>query len=280
MYNSYNIIADMAVSSLLEEAETTPKPGLVDRRNSGAHSDMDYPLFVQSSNSLRAYFAECAKLGSMGLSMKDLAQNLRKAGIAAEKKMFEATRGVNTQKGLVFSMGIVCAGFSSLVAEKSQIDDSSLKERFALISSSLLENEKTADSNGLRALTSTGIGGIRKEALSGFETCFEQGIGTLRKSFEKGRTSNGAAVEALLALISFCEDSNVVHRGGTEALHFVRERAKEILSRDYEEGTLLKKTSQFDDECIEKNISPGGAADLLALTLMIHKITTQKERLL
>lgn len=278
MYNSYKYISDAAVSSLLEEVETTPKPGLVDKRNSGAHRDMDYPLFVQSSNSLREYFEECARLGAIGLVADDLATELRKAGLAAEKKMFHVTGGVNTQKGLVFSMGIVCAGWSALVAEKSQIDDDSLRNRFAEISRVLLKNDKVTDSNGFRACEETGIGGIRKEALSGFATCFEQGIGTLRTAVSEGKNYNQACVETLLALMAVCEDSNAVHRGGIEALKFVQSKASILLAKNYDEKTLLDETSQFDDECIKRNISPGGAADLLALTLMIHKITTQKER--
>ena len=278
MHNSYNIISDAAVSSLLEEVGTTPKPGLVDKRNSGAHRDMDYPLFVKSSNSLAEYYRECARLGALGLPQAELTVKLRKAGVAAEEKMFEATGGVNTQKGLIFSMGIMCAGWSTLIEEESQIDDEHLRNRFAEISGLLLTNDSATKTNGLKVLEKTGVGGIRKEALSGFANCFEPGVRTLREALARGRSFNGAAVETLLTLMTACEDSNVVHRGGIEALRFVKTTAAEILSRNYDEKTLLEDTSRFDDECIRGNISPGGAADLLALTLMIHKITTQKER--
>ena len=278
MPKTYTYIAELAVASLLEEVETTPKPGLVDKENSGAHTDMDYPLFVKSSNSLKAYFEECAKLGAMNLAFEDLARELRKAGLLGEKRMFEATKGINTQKGLVFSMGVICAGWSSLITEKSQIDDYALKERFACISKALLEKDIAASTNGLKVLENTGVGGIRKEAISGFSTCFEQGTRTLRTALKEGKGYNEACVLTLLALMSTCQDSNVVHRGGKDALDFIKTRSAEILAQDYDQITLLEKTSQFDDECIKRNISPGGSADLLALTLMIHKITAQKER--
>ena len=273
MHNSYNTISDAAVSSLLEEVGTTPKPGLVDKRNSGAHRDMDYPLFVKSSSSLAEYYRECARLGALGLPQAELTVKLRKAGVAAEEKMFEATGGVNTQKGLIFSMGIMCAGWSTLIEEESQIDDENLRNRFAEISGLLLTNDSAMKTNGLKVLEKTGVGGIRKEALSGFASCFETGARTLREALARGRSFNGAAVETLLTLMTACEDSNVVHRGGIEALRFVQTTAAEILSRNYDEKTLLEDTSRFDDECIRRNISPGGAADLLALTLLAHFMT-------
>lgn len=278
MYNSYKYISDAAVSSLLEEVETTPKPGLVDKRNSGAHRDMDYPLFVKSSNSLRDYFEECARLGATEQDQEILTAELRQAGRKAEKKMFEATGGVNTQKGLIFSMGVMCAGVASIFRENSTINDKILQSRFAQLSAKLLRCETNGNSNGQVVLAKTGVGGIRKEALSGFESCFEPGVRTLRKALSEGKNYNAAAAETLLSLMTVCEDSNVVHRGGTEALYFVQTTAKNILARNYDEEKLLEETSQFDDECIKRNISPGGAADLLALTLMIHKITAQKER--
>ena len=104
------VIGKMAADALRAEAAATPKPGLVDMENSGAHRDMDYPLFLTSCSALEPYFAECAEIGSRAPEddSRQALQSLREAGLEAEKAMFSATGGVNTHKGLIFSMGILC----------------------------------------------------------------------------------------------------------------------------------------------------------------------------
>ena len=101
-------IGETAQRALLNEALTTPKPGLVDRENSGAHRDMDLFSFAGSACTLRSYFEDCAGIGAEGADF----MRLRYAGLEAEDKMFAAAK-VNTHKGAIFSLGILCcaAGF-------------------------------------------------------------------------------------------------------------------------------------------------------------------------
>jgi len=108
--------SNLAVKSLLDEVHTTPKPGLVDYRNNGSHRDMDIPLFEKSADTLKPYFSKCFSIGkeTSALSCDETFALLRKAGIKAEKAMYEATGGVNTHKGVIYSMGILCASLGRL----------------------------------------------------------------------------------------------------------------------------------------------------------------------
>ena len=294
-YDGYKI-ADLAVRALICEVDTTPKPGLVDRENNGAHTDMDHFLFLRSALALRNCFVQCADLGLTGTVSAD---ELRRIGLAGEASMFEATGGVNTHKGLIFSLGIVCAACGRLLAQKITLDENAfdgairfeaeeLRKSCAEIAKLLLcddaaeagaprsgavaGEEKT---HGEEVRQITGISGVKGEALSGFETAFDVGLPVLREVLDRMGEMNEACVETLIHLLARTEDSNLVYRGGLEGLEFVRTRAKELLEQygaelSFEEG--LEAIRELDRECIERNLSPGGCADLLAITIMLHFI--------
>ena len=289
-YDGYQI-ADLAVRSLICEVDTTPKPGLVDRENNGAHTDMDHFLFLRSALALRNCFVQCADLGLTGTVSAD---ELRRIGLAGEASMFEATGGVNTHKGLIFSLGIVCAACGRLLAKKMTSDENAfdgairfeadeLRKSCAEIAKLLLETgaprsgavageEKT---HGEEVRKATGISGVKGEALSGFGTAFDVGLPVLREALDRMGEMNEACAETLIHLLARTEDSNLVYRGGLEGLEFVRTRAKELLEQygaelSFEEG--LEAVRELDRECIERNLSPGGCADLLAITIMLHFI--------
>ncbi|MBQ6949309.1 MAG: triphosphoribosyl-dephospho-CoA synthase [Firmicutes bacterium] len=294
-YDGYKI-ADLAVRSLICEVDTTPKPGLVDRENNGAHTDMNHFLFLRSALALRNCFVQCADIGLTGTVSAD---ELRRIGLAGEASMFEATGGVNTHKGLIFSLGIVCAACGRLLAQKITLDENAfdgairfeaeeLRKSCAEIAMLLLcvdaaeagaprsgavaGEEKT---HGEEVRQITGISGVKGEALSGFETAFDVGLPVLREVLDRMGEMNEACVETLIHLLARTEDSNLVYRGGLEGLEFVRTRAKELLEQygaelSFEEG--LEAIRELDRECIERNLSPGGCADLLAITIMLHFI--------
>lgn len=257
-------IGDMAVRALQLEAATTPKPGLVDRENNGAHQDMDYALFIRSSESLRDCFTQCAEAGAD-------AQKLREIGIRGEAVMFETTNHVNTHKGLIFSMGILCGALGELTERGDDFDEKDVQHLCARLAAELLLVDTARDTHGLRVLEETGVKGVRGEALSGFESVFGMSLLRLREAVDEGHTFEQAMVKTLLALMSKTEDSNLVHRGGQAGLAFVQERAAEILARaDLREDEGMMLVRDFDESCIAKNLSPGGSADLLALTAMLY----------
>lgn len=266
-YNEYiTEIGDLAVRALVYELATTPKPGLVDKENSGAHSDMDYDMFMKSAKCLRHCYEQCA-LAGFEYQKEPIQWRLRKIGLAGEKEMFKVTGGVNTHKGLVFSLGIICAALGTL-GEYKNLEAASLQMRCRKIARMILEiNNTPGNTHGNQVYAKTGIYGAKGEALSGFNTAFKVGLPALRKALSKGYSGNDAMVMALLNLMTVSEDSNVVYRGGLEGLEFVKTKAEEILN-DFS----IEAVRQFDEECIKRNLSPGGSADLLAITAMLHMI--------
>ena len=285
-YDGYKI-ADLAVRALICEVDTTPKPGLVDRDNNGAHTDMNHFMFLRSALALRPCFVQCADLGLGGMVSAD---ELRQIGLAGETAMFEATGGVNTHKGLVFSLGILCAACGILLVQKNAQDENDfdgairfeaeeLQNTCAQIAAVLLgemPGQKGAPRSGAVAEThgevvrrETGISGVKGEALSGFETAFSLGLPVLRDALDRVGEMNEACVETLIHLLAKTDDSNLVYRGGLEGLEFVRTRAEELLSDDPGDMDAIR---ELDRECIERNLSPGGCADLLAITIMLHLV--------
>lgn len=272
MHNEiFYMIGDMAVEALKLEAAATPKPGLVDRANNGAHQDMDYGMFLRSSESLRNCFRNCAKAGANH-------EELRQAGITGEQCMYAATNHVNTHKGLVFSMGILCGALGALAGADDDFDEKDVQKLCAEIAKKLLERDEAENTHGLKVLVQTGIKGVRGEALSGFESAFGIGLLTLREAVGDSYSFEQAMVKALLALMAHTEDSNLVHRGGEKGLQFVREHSAAMLTHvDLRREEDMEMVKAFDEICIEKNLSPGGSADLLALSAMLYLFFERKE---
>jgi triphosphoribosyl-dephospho-CoA synthase len=128
-------------------------------------------------------------------------------------------------------------------------------------------NNAPSNTHGNLVYAKTGIYGAKGEALSGFNTAFKVGLPALRKALSEGYSGNDAMVITLLNLMTVSEDSNVVYRGGLEGLEFIKNESKLILN-DFDIGAVR----EFDSECIKRNLSPGGSADLLAVTAMLHMI--------
>jgi len=275
MQKMHKYIGNLAVRALKLEAGATPKPGLVDRENNGAHKDMDYPMFLASSEVLRQCFEDCAAAGMAGAGADDY----RAIGLAGEKAMYETTNHVNTHKGLIFSMGILCGALGDLSSRTADFDEADVQRLCARLASQLLSKDAAKDTHGLDVLEKTGVSGIRGEALSGFESAFGLGLTTLRESVEEGYDLEPAMVRTLLALMANTEDSNVVHRGGEKGLRFVKEHAAAMFSHvDLRREADMEMVRAFDEICIEKNLSPGGSADLLALTAMLYLFFEEKRK--
>ena len=269
-------ISGQAVDSLLAEVHVGPKPGLVDRFNSGAHRDMDESTFIRSAESLRGYFADCA-YGGMYLGLtgdESITDSLVSLGKDAEKTMLSATGGINTHKGAIFSMGIfACAAGMSDAAEVSRGAESgnapgrSFRENVLWLGRKLSGLTVSDDTAGARIKEEHGIGGIRSEAAAGYPTVFDTGLPVLKAGLASDDTE-AAALKALTAIIAEAEDTNVIARGGTEASKWLKSEAAGILKKSGTSGFDIREAfADLDRKCIEKNISPGGSADLLGLCL-------------
>lgn len=247
-------LADLAVEALVREVELTPKPGLVDQDNSGAHDDMDLGLLLKSAESLRSYFHFCAQLGYDGPVDIDV---LVQAGLEAERSMYRVTHGINTHRGAIYAFGLYLCALGTVFRDGGDVFEEAAKLAHAQDEASARDRE----SHGVTVTDQYQAGGAREEAMQGFPVAR---IGALAL-----REEEDDAHFALLRIIQQIRDTNVLYRGGEEAEWFMKSAAEEILALP-----KIKRQSalyELDEECIRKNISPGGAADLLALAFLIRE---------
>lgn len=240
-------LGEMAENALLAEVHFTPKPGLVDEANNGAHRDMDVPLFERSAHALRQCFEEFVRLGLQGASPAALQQ----AGVRAEQAMFAATGGVNTHKGAIYSGALLLHAAGRLLSGE---EERGLCELAAQTAAAI-----PAPTGTHGAAVRAQCGGIRTEAVSGYPTA--QAV--LRQLRQSG------PLDALLLSMSRLDDSTLWHRGGAEGAQLVRSRAADILAAPASEREA--RTRRLDAELIERNLSPGGSADLLAMAFFLEK---------
>ena len=240
-------LGEMAENALLAEVHFTPKPGLVDEANNGAHRDMDVPLFERSAHALRPCFEEFVRLGIQGASPAALQQ----AGVRAEQAMFAATGGVNTHKGAIYSGALLLHAAGRLLSGE---EEGELCELAAQTAAAI-----PAPTGTHGAAVRAQCGGIRTEAVSGYPTA--QAV--LRQLRQSG------PLDALLLSMSRLDDSTLWHRGGAEGAQLVRSRAADILAAPASEREA--RTRRLDAELIERNLSPGGSADLLAMAFFLEK---------
>ena len=269
--------ARIATECLIAEARTTPKPGLVDMENTGSHTDMDLNMFIKSARALTPYFAKCIEIGQCSAQKpQEVFPKLRSVGLCAEKAMYEATDGVNTHKGAIYSLGIICGALGTLwSAENPYPETERIFEMCSLITKKAVENDfQNIDCStaGGRLFLQKGIKGIRGEAAEGFPSVKNISLPVFEKAVHEGYCENDAGCIALLHLISEVDDTNIYSRGGDVGSTFAKKEAKRVL-----ESTPLPTKAQIealDKKFTERNLSPGGCADLLAVTYFIHKIKT------
>lgn len=264
LQNDSNLAASLAVKSLLFEVLTTPKPGLVDRNNNGSHSDMDLFTFSSSVSVLFPYFQQAYCLGWNSTNPKQCFAELRKLGKNAEQAMFFETQGVNTHKGVIFSLGIVCcaAGFTAI--KKADIFNCC-----ALMTNGITEELKDnlKDTNGKRLFAQYGLRGIRGELEDGLPIVKEIGLPMLEEYIQAGFSLEEAGSRVLITLISQLSDTNMVARGGIEKANEAMKKASDLFSSDSFEISDIEK---MDEYFRLENLSPGGSADLLAVCFFLH----------
>ena len=269
----------LAAKALLYEVCTTPKPGLVDRRNNGSHWDMDLFTFLDSTAALLPYFEEAAAIGreTRNVPLQETFRRLRQAGAAGERAMFRATGGVNTHKGAVFTLGTVCAAAGRLwTAEGFSKDlDATLTLCGELCAQAVAEDfeairQRGAHTAGQRLYLEQGLEGIRGELARGLPAVAHIGLPVLRARLAAGDSLEQAGRQVLLALMAQVVDTNLIARGGLEGQQWAMEQAKTLTE---ERTATQEELEQLDELFIERNLSPGGCADLLAITYFLEFIS-------
>lgn len=280
-----NHIGLLMQKALFYEVNTSLKPGLVDRLHNGSHKDMGLSTFINSAYSLSDYFCQCVKEGlSCDCSKKELPllfQKLRGIGKQAEKNMLFATQGINTHKGIVFSGGILCAAIGYYISTNSK-DISS--ENFLLslpeicrcmlpelLSDYLTLTPDTAKTNGEKLYLKYKITGIRGEAKEGFPLLFNVGFPLFQAVLKKGFSLWQAGLITLLHYIACTEDTNLIIRSDYQLACKIQKNLQQFLAHaTYEKQlSILPKLDAF---FVSRNISPGGSADMLALTYFLYFI--------
>ncbi|EOI5728278.1 triphosphoribosyl-dephospho-CoA synthase CitG [Cronobacter malonaticus] len=259
-------VPSLAVAALYAELNLTPKPGLVDRANSGAHQDMDHALFVASIRAiapwLRVFYQQGAQ--DAGLAESEMLRRLRPAGLACEQAMFSATGGVNTHKGGIFSLGLLCAAAGRLAAQGEPLTPIALCMTVSAMTRGMVARElahgRRAATAGERLYRQFGLTGARGEVESGFATVRRHVL-----PFWQCAQGERGLQQALLRLMAVNPDTNLASRGGLEGLRYVQAYASGLLARGWDDEALWA----MDRALIARNLSPGGSADLLAVSWLL-----------
>jgi triphosphoribosyl-dephospho-CoA synthase CitG len=277
-----NEIGSIVLRSILLELSCTPKPGLVDRFNPGANQDMDFNTFILSTSSLVSGFYQMIRLGMnfSGESGKLLSE-LRKIGRVMEKRMLEATGGINTQKGLIFLEGLICISAGILDKTRENLSPENICQKVKEVCNGIVSKELKILyqhskferlTHGEILFLKYGITGVRGEVERGFPTVREKGLPALRKGLKEGLSFNDASVQALLNIMTISEDTNVIFRSDLE---FLKEKVQLKAKKIIDMGGMYtdkgrKNIHDLDQFFIEKGINPGGSADLLAVTITLQ----------
>lgn len=264
-------IGRAAVLALHDELALAPKPGLVSFVDNGSHADMDAHTFMRSLFALRHYFPAIFERGREGAPFAAL----EACGIAAEQRMLAATGGINTHRGAVFSLGLLCAAAGAVRTEGGRLRPATLRaalrrrwgdalaERALRVS--MLPGGVAARRYGLRSAS--------QEAALGFPVIFETALPALERALSRGLSPRQARIDTLFAVMAVLDDSNLAHRGGLDGLRFAQAAARRFLDR----GGIaapdgLQQAQAVHRGFVARRLSPGGAADALAAACWLRRI--------
>ncbi|MCP1673415.1 triphosphoribosyl-dephospho-CoA synthase [Natronocella acetinitrilica] len=264
----FRVIDRCAINALLDELACYPKPGLVSFVDSGSHDDMSAATFLRSIEALRGYFAQMAAAGADDASFREL----NVIGRTAEARMFDATGGRNTHRGAVFSLGLLAGAAGRRTRTQKGAGSGVCEVVGRRWGEEILAVARTAKdtSHGDLVRRRYGANGARDQAAAGFPTVREHALPAYRQVREQASNPSAAAVHALFAIMAALEDNNLLYRAGPEGLDYARTAASGFLSR----GGMIQKDGHAQADAIHRrfvayNLSPGGAADLLAATLFV-----------
>jgi len=260
-----------ATRALYDELALEPKPGLVSFHDAGSHDDMDARTFMRSLFALRGYFVRIAALGAADAHF----EALETCGRDAETRMLAATGGINTHRGAVFMLGLLCASAGRLAAQGDPLTPGRLRavlvDRWgaALRARSL----RPPSLPGGLAARRHGLRGASAEAALGFPTLFEVAVPALHAASARGLAAREARIDALFHVMAVLDDSNVAHRGGIDALRHVQAQARAFIHAGgaaREGGVAAARAIHAD--FVARRLSPGGAADTLAAACWVERV--------
>ncbi|WP_320046105.1 triphosphoribosyl-dephospho-CoA synthase CitG [uncultured Ilyobacter sp.] len=270
-------LGEFALESMLMEVACFPSFGLVSPVSKGAHEDMDYFTFIKSTASLQKYMLKIANRGFSPDGLEVIFKDCRLLGIEAEKEMFEKTKGINTHKGMIFVLGIVVIAAAKTIYENNEFH--SIQENIRFMTKGLVDSElkilekKTKLTHGERVFLEYGITGIRGEVESGIPVIFDYALPAYDDVEFSNAGDNERLLHTLITIMAHCDDTTILHRHDIDTLKEVQDICKNILKK----GSLLNKEllieiDELDKKFSQKRISPGGCADLLAVTVFLSLI--------
>lgn len=263
-------LAELATGCLIDEARLTPKPGLVDARGSGAHQDLTLALMETSARSLTPAFCSLALHCWQRPADVALRREVGRLGREGERRMMQATDGVNTHRGALWATGLLVSACAMLAGEGSEQQIAQTAARLAQLPD---DEAPKLFSKGLRATRRYQVPGAREEAQQGFPHIMRLGLPQLRRSRQGGASEAQAQLDALMAIMSSLSDTCVLSRAGLYGVLAMQNGARAVLEAG---GTQTQPgqhaLAQLDAHMLSLNASPGGAADLLAATLFLDRL--------
>ncbi|MCP1521022.1 triphosphoribosyl-dephospho-CoA synthase [Pseudomonas migulae] len=266
-------LADLAVDALIDEADLSPKPALVDRRGNGAHTDLHLGLMHASALSLWPAFKEMAEsaiaFGEVGVPLREAIGRIGREG---EQTMLATTNGANTHRGAIWALGLLVTA-AALDCSNTHASTVTLRAaRLAILDDRFAPRPL---SHGAQVAQRYGARGAREEAQLGFPSVLQRALPQLKRSRAAGHGEQNARLDALLAIMTQLSDTCVLYRAGEQGLHTMQLGAQAVLDAGGSASLAgRRRLHELDEQLIALNASPGGAADLLAACLFIDRIAS------
>jgi triphosphoribosyl-dephospho-CoA synthase len=264
-------MAALARQALIAEAELTPKPGLVDRRGGGAHTDLSLAIMRRSALTIEPYFCQMAFVSRETRPSQQMRERLAVIGRDAERAMLKATGGSNSHKGAIWILGLLIS--AAAMQDEENVPASVVATTAMNIASFDDRATPRLVSHGDAVAKQYGVAGARGEALRGFPHVVDVGLPMLRGRRTSGATEQVARLDTLLSIMSRLDDTCLLYRGGKTALIAAQEGAIAV-ERAGGSGTAIGKQHlrHLDCQLLDLKVSPGGSADLLAATLFLDAV--------
>jgi len=265
-------LGQAATLALHDELSLTPKPGLVTLVDSGSHRDMDAHTFMRSIFALRRYFAQIAEAGRQGAHFAVL----ERCGLQAEARMQAATGGINTHRGAIFMLGLLCASAGAATRECGDgLRPAHLRESLQRHWGPALDqrSQRVSTLPGGMAARRLGLRSASKEAALAFPVLFETALPALHSAVARGLTPQRARLDTLFHIMAVLEDSNLAQRGGLAGLRHAQRSAQRFLAEGgAQRPDALVRAQAIGDDFVQRRLSPGGAADTLAAACWLQRV--------
>jgi triphosphoribosyl-dephospho-CoA synthase len=264
-------IGRAATLALHDELALAPKPGLVSFVDNGSHDDMDAHTFMRSLFALRRYFVRMAELGATRVPFAEL----ERSGIAAEGRMLAATGGINTHRGAIFVLGLLCAAVGAAQADGEALEAEAVRASLRQHWGAALEarSHRVPTLPGGLAARRHGLRSASQEAALGFPVLFEVALPAWARARAHGLEAQRTRLEVFFSILAVLDDSNLAHRGGLEGLHFARQAARGFLARGgAAPAGALAAAQAIHRDFVARRLSPGGCADLLAAACFLQRV--------